>query len=58
MTESVWKEKKCSSCKERADYIIDTSHLLTRELKQEIDRIFVDKSGILEYDDFCAILWI
>ena len=28
--------------KERADYIIDTSHLLTRELKKEINRIFVD----------------
>ena len=27
--------------KKRADYIIDTSKLLTRELKEEIDRIFV-----------------
>ena len=27
--------------KERADYIIDTSHLLTRELKQELEKIFV-----------------
>ncbi|MDO5134931.1 MAG: RNase adapter RapZ [Eubacteriales bacterium] len=30
--------------KKRADYIIDTTHLLTRELRQEIDRIFV-KNG-------------
>lgn len=27
--------------REKADYIIDTSHLLTRELKEEIDDIFV-----------------
>lgn len=27
--------------KERADYIIDTSHLLTRELKLELEKIFV-----------------
>lgn len=28
--------------KKRADYIIDTTHLLTRDLRQEIDKIFVD----------------
>lgn len=28
--------------KKQADYIIDTSSLLTRELKQELERIFVD----------------
>ena len=33
-----------------ADYIIDTSNLLTRELKQEIDRIFVDNQ------DFCNMM--
>lgn len=27
--------------KERADYILDTSHMLTRELKLELERIFV-----------------
>lgn len=27
--------------KEKADYVIDTSRLLTRELKEELDRIFV-----------------
>lgn len=27
--------------RKRADYIIDTTHLLTRELKQELDKIFV-----------------
>ncbi len=27
--------------KEEADYIIDTSHLLTRELKEELQRIFI-----------------
>lgn len=29
--------------KEEADYIIDTSHLLTRELKEELQRIFVEE---------------
>ena len=29
--------------KEEADYIIDTSHLLTRELKEELQRIFVQE---------------
>lgn len=28
--------------KEKADYIIDTSQLLTRELRQELEKIFVD----------------
>ncbi len=27
-----------------SDYVIDTSHLLTRELKEEIDRIFVENA--------------
>ena len=36
--------------KKRADYIIDTSHLLTRELKQEIERIFVANQ------DFCNMM--
>lgn len=36
--------------KERADYIIDTSYLLTRELKQEIERIFV------ENQEFCNMM--
>lgn len=31
--------------KEHADYIIDTSHLLTRELKSELDKIFVNNQG-------------
>lgn len=50
MTVSVWKERGCSFLKERADYIIDTSHLLTRELKQEIERIFV------ENQEFCNMM--
>nr|WP_304956412.1 RNase adapter RapZ [uncultured Acetatifactor sp.] len=28
-----------------ADYVIDTSNLLTRELKEELDRIFVQNEG-------------
>lgn len=36
------ERKKMRFLKERADYIIDTTHLLTRELKKEVNRIFVD----------------
>ena len=52
------EREKMRFLKERADYIIDTSNLLTRELKQEIDRIFVDNQGFLQYDDFCTVIWI
>ncbi len=35
------ERKRLLFLKERADYIIDTSRLLTRELKAELDKIFV-----------------
>lgn len=35
--------------KKRADFILDTSHMLVRELKHEIDRIFL---GEEEYENF------
>ena len=35
------ERKVLESMKKKADYIIDTSNLLTRELKEELDRIFV-----------------
>lgn len=35
--------------KKRADYILDTSHMLIRDLKQEIDKIFLDTG---EYQNF------
>lgn len=40
--EGIHREKRIlqSICK-KADYVIDTSNLLTRELKEELDRIFV-----------------
>jgi len=45
MLESIQKEREMlKEMKEGADYVIDTSALLTRELKEEIDRIFV-KNG-------------
>ena len=44
------ERKKLEFLKKRADYIIDTSHLLTRELKQEIERIFV------ENQEFCNMM--
>lgn len=40
--EGVQKEREIlRGIKQKADYIIDTSNLLTRELKEEIDHIFV-----------------
>ena len=35
-----------SSIKRRADYILDTSQMLTRDLKSEIDKIFVVNQGV------------
>lgn len=35
--------------KRRADYILDTSHMLIRDLKQEIDKIFLGED---EYENF------
>lgn len=40
--EGIRKEREMlSGMKDRADYVIDTSNLLTRELKEELDRIFI-----------------
>ena len=40
--ESIKKERKIlKAIHDRADYVIDTSSLLTRELKEELDRIFL-----------------
>ncbi len=40
--DGVRKERKVlDDIRRQADYVIDTTHLLTRELKEELDRIFV-----------------
>ncbi len=40
--DGIAKERKVlSEIKKRADYVIDSSQLLTRELKEELDKIFV-----------------
>ncbi|MGN0377198.1 MAG: RNase adapter RapZ [Suilimivivens sp.] len=40
--DGIYKERKIlEDIRSKADYVIDTSKLLTRELKEEIDRIFV-----------------
>ena len=42
LEEGVKKERKVlDDIKRNADYVIDTSNVLTRELKEELDRIFV-----------------
>ena len=39
------ERKRLEFLKKQADYIIDTSNLLTRELKQELDKIFVQNKN-------------
>ena len=43
------ERKELAPIKKKADYILDTSHMLVRDLKQEIDKIFLDKE---EYQNF------
>ena len=43
------ERRRTSFLKEQATYIIDTTHLLVRDLKQEIDKIFVNNRG---FDNF------
>lgn len=41
--QGIGKEReKIRFLKEKADYLIDTSHMLTRELKRELNKIFVE----------------
>lgn len=41
--EGVHRERKVlENVRKTADYVIDTTHLLTRELKEELDRIFLE----------------
>ena len=35
-------EKIIDNTKKKADYLLDTSHMLTRELKKELNKIFVE----------------
>ncbi len=39
------ERKTIAFIKKQADYIIDTSSLLTRELKKELDRIYIEDDG-------------
>lgn len=43
------ERRELAFVKKRADYILDTSHMLIRDLKQEIDKIFLGKD---EYENF------
>ena len=45
------ERRRTSFLKQRADYIIDTTHLLVRDLKTEIDKIFVKNS---EYNNLAS----
>lgn len=43
------EREELAPIKKKADYIIDTSHMLIRELKQEVDKIFLENT---EYENF------
>ena len=43
------ERQELSFIKKRADYILDTSHMLIRDLKKEVDKIFLDNE---EYENF------
>ena len=44
VAEGLAEERKAVAfLKQRADYVVDTTHLLTRDLREELSRIFVDK---------------
>lgn len=52
--DGIRKERELLKCLKRdADYIIDTSNLLTRELKEELNRIFVNNE---EYNNLMITL--
>ncbi len=43
------EREKTAFLKRQADYILDTSQLLVRELKAQIDKIFVENEGFLNF---------
>ena len=45
----VLEREKTDFLKKRADYVLDTSTLLTRELKTQIDKIFVKNEGFCNF---------
>ncbi len=47
------ERRELAAIKKKADYILDTSHMLIRDLKQEIDKIFLDTD---EYENFFVTL--
>ena len=52
--DGIHRERKIlEDIKRKSDYVLDTSNLLTRELKEEIDRIFVKNE---EYNSLITIL--
>jgi len=52
--EGVRKERRImENIRKKADYVIDSTHLLTRELKEEIDRIFVQNK---EYNNLMVTI--
>ena len=58
--EGIQKEREIlKDVKRKATYIIDTSQILTRQLKEQIKRASLGRKSILrKSDDYGAILWL
>lgn len=53
----IGKEREIlENIKAKSDYIIDTTNVLTRELKEQIVKIFVDDHGFREPDDYGLLI--
>ena len=52
------ERQRLSFLKKQSDYIIDTSNLLIRDLKKEIQHIFVDDKRLQQFLYYIAVIWI
>ena len=52
------ERRRLKYLKEHADYILDSSQLLTRELKAELDKIFVKNLGFKNLMIIRFVFWI
>ncbi len=52
------EREQLKDLKHYADYLLDTSKLLTRELREELEKIFVENRKIPESHGHRAVFWI
>ncbi len=59
MEEGIKEERKrLKFLRERADYLIDSSHMLTRELRAELSKIFVENKEYKNLYISVLVIWI